>query len=195
MTWYQTFLCACLPSPTRIRLFLGQDTVLFVFKSWLPPSIGVISLIFPNLGFLICKMGMIETVCTSQYCLKISACWMSYAMNEVHFLSIFILFQEVQAGWSQCYQTGIVCSGLSSVRSSSREGLVTFLDLPAHHSPTWVLTCWELGRGGETPCCWEAAFKVFRTKGKEPESKITLFFGVYHWLLSPSNKALSSEVL
>lgn len=95
------------------------------------------------------------------------------------------------------------CMGLCALVLVIRVGVVwrgasdpSFLDLLtlSHTSPesscvgSWV-------RGQETPCCCKSAFKLFGTKGRESESKITLFFGVYHWLLSPSNKALSSEVL
>jgi hypothetical protein len=53
-----------------------------------------------------------------------------------------------------------------------------------------------LGVGvGKPQAAEQTAFKPPGTKGKEPESKITLFFGVYHCLLSLSNKTLSSEVL
>lgn len=48
---------------------------------------------------------------------------------------------------------------------------------------------------GKPRAAERAALKVVGSKGKNPESKIPLFFGVYHWLLSPSNKALSSAVL
>lgn len=48
---------------------------------------------------------------------------------------------------------------------------------------------------GKPQAAERAALKVVGSKGKNPESKIPLFFGVYHWLLSPSNKALSSAVL
>ena len=88
--------------PTRVRVFLGQGHC-FIFKSWQPHLVGVgpwaISLFIPSLGFLICKMGMIIIVPTSECHFEDQSMSNEYTMNEVHFPSIFIPFQEVQARW------------------------------------------------------------------------------------------------
>lgn len=105
---------------------------------------------------------------------------MNCTVNEVSFPSSFIPFQEVQVGWmvlmssncvGLCVMVWVLWSGMLCREAADPPSP----DLPptlSHLTPPALGVGWGWGN----PIFWKTAFKIFGTKGREPESKITLFF-------------------
>lgn len=117
-------------------------------------------------------------------------------MNEAHFHSILFHFKKFKPNGLRVFkQCGIVCNAQVlhhewlEKKPVTHPFLTSPFPLPSRFSWARSWVGWEPHTAEKLP------LKSSGTEGKEPESKITLFFGVYHWPLSPSNKALSSEVL
>lgn len=146
----------------------------------------------PSLGFFLCTMGPYSIVLKLMH-----SHWMNSERDDLPFSFSFKKFRPDTLNVVKLHE--FVSNHLNcSLRNNRREKPLSHP--PSTSSPSPVSpessSCAGSWVGvGKPQAAERAALKVVGSKGKNPESKIALFFGVYHWLLSPSNKALSSAVL